>query len=98
MSLLFAAIGWLQARPWNEYKATFLNTIFPETRLEIVLPRDRGLFTAIVWIAGEQFVLENEGVSLICEFSRLVIESWLACFGFYSCRSRISNGMVVVVA
>jgi|FreactcultuFSWF8_1027224.scaffolds.fasta_scaffold00019_219 hypothetical protein len=71
MLLFFTAIGWFQTRPWNEYKATFLETAFPETRLEIVLPRDSGLFTSIVWIAGKQFVLEDEGVSFVCEFSDL---------------------------
>lgn len=71
MLLFFTAIGRLQSRPRNEYKATFLETAFSETRLEVVLPRDSGLFTAIVWIAGKQFVLENEGVSFVCEFASM---------------------------
>jgi len=53
MLLFLTAIGRLQTRPWNEYKATFLETAFPGTRLEVVLPRDGGLFTSVVWIAGK---------------------------------------------
>jgi len=68
MFLFFTTIGGLQTRPRNEYKATFLQTAFPETRLEVVLPRNSGLIASIVWIAGKQFVFENEGVSLVCEF------------------------------
>jgi hypothetical protein len=66
--LLFTTIGRLQTRPRNEYKATFLRTAFPETRLEVVLPRNSGLIASIVWIAGEQFILEDKGVSFVCEF------------------------------
>jgi hypothetical protein len=68
MLLFFTTIGRLQIRPWNEYKATFLKTALRETRLEVVLPRNSGLFTSIVWIAGKQLILEDEGVSFVCEF------------------------------
>ena len=68
MLLFFTTIGRLQTRPWNEYKATFLKIAFPETRLEVVLPRNSGLFTSVVWIAGKQFILEDKGISFVCKF------------------------------
>jgi hypothetical protein len=75
MFLFFTTIGGLQTRPRNEYKATFLQTAFPETRLEVVLPGNSGLIASIVWIAGKQFVLEDESVSFICEFPGMSLVS-----------------------
>lgn len=89
MLLLFTAIGRLQSRPWNPHKATFLETTFPETRLEVVLPRDSGLFTSIVWIAGKQFVLENEGIPVICEFATMSLASCTSHIGGMIRRNRI---------
>lgn len=89
MLLLFTAIGRLQSRPWNEHKATFLETTFPETGLKVVLPRDSGLFTSIVWIAGKQFVLENEGVSIVCEVATMSSASCTSNIGGMTRRNRI---------